>query len=453
MNCKEISRLTVAEASKLIAKKALSPRELVGACLEQIAEHEPAVKAWVTVLGEEALAQAKVAEEEIMKGNYLGPLHGIPYGAKDIYYSKGVRTSAGSKVNPDFIPGGNAAVIDKLGAAGAILLGKTTTTEYAFLWGEQKTRNPWNLEHTPGGSSAGSGAAVAASMAMFALGTQTVGSLLRPSAYNNLTCLKATYGRISRHNVIPCSWSLDHMGAMTKSVEDTAIINEIIFGYDQRDPRSLREETPRLKKMLGKSIKGMVVGVPQDYFMPDDAIVSIRFNEAKAALGELGVTFKKIIMPEMMADAIAAHDVVMCAEAAAYHQEQMQKDDAKYGKYTRSQLQLGMETSAADYLKAQQVRRIFSEEMESLYEGLDVIITPSTRSLPPAGYFTGDPRFSGPFTNAGLPAMTVPAGFDEATGLPVGLQITALHLQEEKIIALGSCYQENTSWHLRRPGL
>lgn len=453
MKAKEIAQLTVAQAARLIAGKAISPKELVAACLQQIEVYEKEVKAWVTVLADEALFQAEKAEQEIMRGRYLGPLHGIPYGAKDIYYTKGVRTGAGSRVNPDFIPKENAAVIDKLEGAGAILLGKTTTTEYAFLWGEQKTRNPWNLEHTPGGSSSGSGAAVAASMAMFALGTQTVGSLLRPSAYNNLTCLKPTYGRISRYNVIPCSWSLDHMGAMTKGVEDTAIINEALFGYDARDPKSLRETTPALRKMLKQDVQGMVVGVPEDFFLPEDAVISRRFSEAQEVLKELGVTFKKIVMPDMMAEAFAAHDIVMCSEAAAYHYEQIETKSDLYGKYTLAQLHLGRETKAADYLKAQQVRSIFKEKMAELYEDVDVIITPSTCSLPPTGYYTGSPLFSGPFTNAGLPAMTVPAGFDAATGLPMGLQISAPHMAEEKIIALGASYQRNTSWHNQRPSL
>lgn len=453
MNEKEIAQLTVAKAAGLIAAKTISPKELVAACLKQIAEHESDVKAWVTILADEAMAQADDAEKEIMQGRYRGSLHGIPYGAKDIYYSRGVRTGAGSRVNPDFVPEENAAVIDKLEAAGAILLGKTATTEYAFLWGEQKTRNPWNLEHTPGGSSSGSGAAVAASMAMFALGTQTVGSLLRPSAYNNLTCLKPTYGRISRYNVIPCSWSLDHMGAMTKSVEDTAIINEELFGYDARDSKSLREATPPLRKMLKQDIKGMVVGVPEDFFLPEDAIISQRFTEAQELLKELGVIFKKIMMPDMMAEAFAAHDVVMCSEAASYHSEQMETKSDKYGKYTLAQLHFGSKTSAVDYLKAQRVRQVFREKMLRLYEQVDVIITPSTCSLPPAGYYTGNPLFSGPFTNAGLPAMTVPAGFDAVTGLPVGLQISAPHLAETKIIALGSSYQGHTSWHRQRPAL
>lgn len=453
MDYKKISELTVAQAAKLIAEKALSPRELVDACLKQIEEHDGKVKAWVSVLGENALTQAEIAEKEIMQGRYRGPLHGIPYGAKDIYYTRDIKTSAGSRVCPDFIPKENAAVIDKLEEAGAIILGKTATTEYAFLWGEQKTRNPWNLEHTPGGSSSGSGAAVAASMAMFALGTQTVGSLLRPSAYNNLTCLKPTYGRISRYNVIPCSWSLDHMGAMTKSVEDTAIINEIIFGYDVRDPKSLRETKPALQKALDADIRGITVGVPENFFVPEDRVIAKRFEEAQAILKDLGVIFKKVTMPDMMAEAFAAHDIVMCSEAATYHCEQMAKWSNKYGRYTLAQLHLGSETKAVDYLKAQQVRSVFKEKMLELYEDVDVVITPATCSLPPVGYYTGNPLFSGPFTNAGLPAMTVPAGFDEVTGLPIGLQITAPHLQEEKIIALGACYQRHTSWHKQRPVL
>lgn len=450
---KRMADLTVAQAAKLIASRQLSPVELVAACLQQIDALEDRVLAWTVVLRKEALAQARRAEQDILQGRYLGPLHGIPYGAKDIYYSKDVCTSAGSEVNPDFVPTANAAAIERLKAAGAILLGKTTTTEYAFLWGRQKTRNPWNLAHTPGGSSAGSGAAVSASMVMFALGTQTVGSLLRPAAYNGLTCLKGTYGRISRYNIIPCSWSLDHAGALTKSVEDTAIINAVLFGHDPRDPRSLPLPSPNLMSALQREITGMVVGVPTGFFTPEDAVIDSRFVEAQAVLRRLGVVFKEVAMPDMMEEAFAAQDVVMCAEAAAYHQSNMKKAIDKYCDYTRTQLQIGQEISAVDYLNAQRARRIFAEKMLAMYDGVDVVITPSTCTLPPTGYFTGNPRFSSPFTNAGLPAMTVPCGFDEATGLPVGLQITAPPLAEEKIIAVGAQYQQHTLWHQKRPVL
>ena len=450
---KKIADLTVAQAATLIESRQLSPVELVSACLERIDAQEEQVMAWTVVLREAALGQAKRAEQDILQGRYLGLLHGIPYGAKDIYYSKGVRTAAGSEVNPNFVPTENAAVIERLEAAGAILLGKTTTTEYAFLWGRQKTRNPWNLAHTPGGSSAGSGAAVSASMVMFALGTQTVGSLLRPAAYNGLTCLKGTYGRISRYNIIPCSWSLDHAGALTKSVEDTAIINEVLFGSDVRDSRSLPLPPPNLTGALKREIAGMVVGVPTNFFAPEDAVISENFAETQMVLQKLGVVFKEVAMPDMIEEAFAAQDVVMCAEAAAYHQTNMQKAIDKYCDYTRTQLQIGTEISAVDYLKAQRVRRVFAEKMLAMYDGVDAVITPSTCTLPPKGYFTGNPRFSSPFTNAGLPAMTVPSGFDETSGLPVGLQITAPPLAEEKIIAIGARYQQHTRWHHKRPVL
>lgn len=445
--------LTIAEAAALIQKKELSPVEVVKACLAQIEHVEEKVMAWVTVLNEKALEEAKKAESEIIKGQYKGALHGIPYGAKDIIYTKGVRTTAGSKVNPNFVPAEDAMVIQKLKSAGAILLGKTTTTEYAFLWGEQKTRNPWNLAHTPGGSSSGSGAAVAASMAMFTLGTQTVGSLIRPAAYNGLTCMKGTYGRVSRYGVIPASWSLDHVGALTKTVEDSAIVNMIISGYDANDKKSLKIAVPDYRKSMQKSVEGMVVGIPEEFFITKDSAIEMAMLKAKSELERMGMTLKKIMLPDMMEEAFAASDIVMCTEAASYHAEKFAKFPDRFGDYIRSQLKVGGRIPAVDYLQAQKIRAVFKEKMSELFSEIDVLVVPATKTLPPKGQFTGDPAFNGPFTNSGLPVLTVPVGFDLETHLPIGMQIVAPHLEEERILAVGAAYQQRTTWHKMHPAM
>jgi aspartyl-tRNA(Asn)/glutamyl-tRNA(Gln) amidotransferase subunit A len=449
----EIPFLTIAEAAELIKTKQLSPVELTKACLDRIALVDNKVFAWVTVLSDEALKKAQIAETKIMKGEYLGPLHGIPYGAKDIIYTANIRTGAGSDVQPDFIPQTDATVIRKLDDAGAILLGKTATTEYAFLWGKQKTRNPWNLAHTPGGSSSGSGAAVSASTAMFSLGTQTVGSLLRPSAYNALTCLKATYGRVSRYGVIPASWSLDHVGALTKSVEDTAIINEAINGYDPHDPSSLNENVPKYCAALNNTVKGMVVGIPDSFFIAEDKCINEAIDRAILVLKDFGIKFKSVKMPDLLNEAFAAADIVMRAEAAAYHKEKFAQVPEKFGSYIRGEIQLGMATTAVDYIQAQRVRTVFRSEMRKLFNEVDVILTPTTITLPPKGYFTGSPAFNGPFTNSGLPAMTIPVGFDSATNLPIGMQLAGPELGEDRLISLGNQYQRSTNWHQQRPAI
>jgi aspartyl-tRNA(Asn)/glutamyl-tRNA(Gln) amidotransferase subunit A len=451
MTNNELHNLTLAEASELIRTKTISPVDLTISYLQRIELLDPQVQAWVTVIHEEAIDTAKKLEEKMMKGDYLGPLHGIPYGAKDIFYTANIRTSAGSKVHPDFVPSENATVINKLQSSGAVLLGKTTTTEYAFRGGEPKTRNPWNLDHTPGGSSTGSAAAMAASMASFTLGTQTVGSMLRPAAFNSLTCLKSTYGRVSRYGVIPSSWSLDHVGAFTRTVEDTAIVLEAIAGYDWRDPSSLATDVPRYTAALEKRIKGTVIGIPTSFFHAKEQIITTAVENAIKVFEEHGVQFKWIDMPSCWKEAQASHEIVRRVEAASYHQEKFEEVPERFGPFIREQLEIGNLTSAVDYLRAQRIRTVFINEMMRLFDEVDAIVTPSSLTLPPMGLSTGDPIFNAPFSNAGLPSMSIPVGFDSATGLPIGMQLAAPLLNENLLISLGHQYQKVTDWHIKRP--
>jgi Asp-tRNAAsn/Glu-tRNAGln amidotransferase A subunit and related amidases len=453
MRTDELRYLTIAEAAELIGGKKLSPVELTEACLARIDSLDDKVQAWVTVVGDAALEAAREAEQEIAAGKYRGPLHGIPYAVKDIIYTAGIRTTGGSKVDPEFVPAANAAIIDQLAAAGAILLGKTTTTEFAFWGGAPATRNPWNLEHTPGGSSAGSAAAVAASMALFSLGTQTIGSLLRPAAYNGLTCLKATYGRVSRYGVIPAAWSLDHVGALTTTVEDTALVLEAIAGHDPRDPASLPGMVPRYSHCLDSEISGTVIGIPSAFFQAEEPSITLTMEEAGKVLGDLGVRVRPIDLPVCWDEAAASLTVVMRAEAAAYHYDKFVAAPEKFGPYIREQLRMGSLIPAVDYLRAQRIRTLFREEMLKLFNTVDVIVTPTTPTVAPLGFNTGSPAFNGPFTNAGLPAITVPIGFDAPTGLPIGMQLAGPPLAEELLLALAHNFQKSTDWHDQRPKL
>lgn len=442
--------MTIAEVATLIAAKQISPVELTRLCLERIERHEPKVKAWVTVAAEEAMSAALEAERLQMKDELRGPLHGIPYGVKDIICTAGIRTSGGSNVNGDYVPNYDAAVIERLNAAGAVMLGKTTTTEYAYQGGEPPTRNPWKLDHTPGGSSSGSAAAVAAGMAMFALGTQTFGSLLRPAAYNGLTCMKPTFGRISRYGVFTASWSLDHIGAFTRSVEDTALVLGALSGEDHRDASTLPGGAPELLGALERDIGGMVVGIPEQdgFFQTESPVLWAAMEEAAEVLREAGAKIVTIKLPECIDEAVAAHRMTMRAEGAAYHREQYNKTPDRYGPAMREQLELGFRLSAVDYLQAQRVRTVFRDEMIGLFNSVDALLTPATPTLALPGYKTGSPMFNGPFTNTGLPAMALPAGRDVATGLPIGIQIAAPPLREDVLITLASRYQKATAWHL-----
>ena len=448
-----IETLTLKKAAELIRSREMSPVELVQAYLNRIEQVEDRVKAWVTLVPEQALAQARQAEHEILHNQYRGPLHGIPYGAKDIIHTVGIRTSGGSQVEPDYVPAENAAIINKLLDAGAILLGKTTTTEFAFLGGEPATRNPWNLAHTPGGSSSGSAAAVSASMAMFALGTQTIGSLLRPASFNGLTCLKSTYGLVSRRGVIPASWSLDHLGAFTHTVEDTAMVLSAIAGYDPLDPSSLSVEVPSYADSLGAVLKGKTIGLPTSFFLAEDPVITQAVEQAVKVLKEMGFQVRSVDLPACLTEAIASLQIVMRSEAASYHQTQYSEAPEKFGLYIRAQIALGRQTLAVDYLQAQRIRTVFRNEMLKMLETVDILLTPSTPTLAPIGYATGNPVFNGPFTNAGLPAMTVPVGFDASTGLPVGMQLVGSLLAEPLLLAAGAQYQAVTDWHDQRPDL
>ncbi len=449
-----VETLTLTQASALIRTKAVSPVELTAAYLERIELLDGQVKAWVCVVAEQALATARRLEDALMRGEYLGPLHGIPYGAKDLFYTAGLPTTAGSQVRPDFVPKDNATVIERLEAAGAVLLGKTTMTEYAFRGGAPATRNPWNLNHTPGGSSSGSAAGLAASMALFTLGTQTLGSLLRPAAYNGLTCLKATYGRISRHGVIPASWSLDHVGALTRTAEDSALVLEAMAGYDQQDPTSLNEPAPRYVARLSQPLKGRVAGVPTSFFEPQEEAVAQAQQAALGVLQDLGLQLVPVDLPACLPESLAAHVLVMQAEAAAYHQERFLAAPGKFGPHLRQQLALGCLTPAVDYLRAQRIRHVFKAEFMKLFAEVDVIVTPTTPTVAPAGLAnTGDPAFNGPFTNIGLPAMTVPIGFETKANLPIGMQLASAPEAEDLLLAIGHQYQLATDWHARRPRL
>ncbi|WP_413407638.1 amidase [Paenibacillus amylolyticus] len=453
MITKPLNELTIAEAATLIKNKLISPVELTKSYLDRIEKVEPAVQAFVTVTAEQALQAARESEEKLMNGEYLGPLHGIPYGAKDIIHTAGIRTSAGSSTFPDFVPGTNATVINKLQAAGAILLGKTTTTEYAFQGGEPPTRNPWNLEHTPGGSSSGSAAAVAAGMASFTLGTQTFGSLLRPAAYNGLTCMKPTYGRVSRNGVITASWSLDHIGAFTRSAQDNAIVLEAMAGQDELDPFTLPHGKPDLTNALEHPISEMVIGLPSNFFQTDEPAILLAVESAIAVLEKLGMQWKKVDLPSYMGETIAAHRTVMRAEAAAFHQERFAEASDRYGHTMREQLELGYQTSAVDYLQAQRIRTIFRSEMMMLFDEVDVLLTPSTPYVAPHGYKTGSPIFNGPFTNTGLPSITVPIGFDTTSGkqLPIGMQLAGPLMREDRLLSITHHYQQATNWHQLTP--
>lgn len=453
----DLVELTAVEALELMEARQLSPVELVQACLDEIEAGDARLQAWVMVAGEEALAAAREAEKAIMRGEPGGPLRGIPFGVKDVIDVAGVATRAGSKA---FFrePAEDAVVVRRLKEAGAIFLGKTTTAELAYF-DPPPTRNPWNPAHTPGGSSSGSAAAVAARMVPVSLGTQTAGSLVRPAAFCGITTLKGTYGLVSRAGVVPSSWTLDHVGAFTRSAADQALVFPVLCGEAKARaafPQGLlpcRVSTPaRLGEGAVEWIKGQVLGVPDRFFYDVHPAVGSAFDEALRIFRDMGARVERVRLPSSFEAAQSALYVILRAETAAYHKDTFRRSGHLMGPNMRRMLTAAHMIPAVAYERAQQLRRVYIHEMKEVLRGVAALLTPSTPAPAPEGLgSTGSPVFNGPFTLAGFPVIGFPAGFASETGLPVGVQAAAVPFAEGRLLALAAAFQEVTRWHRARP--
>jgi aspartyl-tRNA(Asn)/glutamyl-tRNA(Gln) amidotransferase subunit A len=426
--------LTLSEASRRIHSNALSPSELLASLLHRIDALEPHLAAWVRIDREGAMATAETYSKEAAEGRLRGPLHGIPVGVKDIFYTQGMPTEAGSKLLAGFVPHFDATAVAKLRAAGAILLGKTETTEFA-CFDPAPTRNPWNPEHTPGGSSSGSAAAVSSGMCPAALGSQTGGSVIRPAAYCAVIGLKPTYGRISRYGVYPVSWCLDHVGVFTRTVEDAAILLEVLAGHDPRDPTSSTLPVPPYTRALSR-ISPPRVGLLKEFFT-ENASEEVRQNVAETAeaLRNAGAQVVETKLPKSFSAVHAAHRILMITEAAAVHKEAFQTRMMEYRPNLRRMLASGLLVSASTYLKAQQIRSNFIREVAEAFDGFDCLLTPATPTPAPKGLTsTGDPAFNSPWSFCGFPSLTVPSGLS-SDGLPVGIQLVGRPFDEERLLS------------------
>ncbi|MBI3300457.1 MAG: amidase, partial [Deltaproteobacteria bacterium] len=354
---------TMAEAAARIRQGSLSPVDLVGSCLRRIDELEPQLKAWVTIDRDAALAEARRCEEERSQGKFRGLLHGIPVGIKDIYYTAGIKTTAGSPLLADFVPQYDATAVACLKQAGAVILGKAVTTEFAAL-DPAATRNPWNLEHTPGGSSSGSAAAVAARMCPAALGSQTGGSTIRPAAYCGIVGLKPTYGRISCYGVIPVAESLDHVGILTRTVTDAALLLQVLAGHDPQDPNSSQISVPDYSQVLGNLARPPRIGFVQGFFL-DRATEEARVHTQATAerLARAGAQVEEVRLPESFAPVPDALMAMVCVEAAAYHEDSFRKQRDQYGPKLCEILDRGLAISGVEYVHTRQVQRQFRRDM------------------------------------------------------------------------------------------
>ena len=456
--------LTIREAGELMRRQELSPVELTRAFLDRIEAIDGRLHAYITLLKDESMATARSAEAEILRGNYRGPLHGIPIALKDLYDTAGIRTTAGSKVDKDRVPTVDATTTARLKAAGCVLLGKLGMHEFALGGPDPTTgftppRNPWNLDYIPGGSSSGSGAAVASGLCMGALGSCTGGSIRGPASLCGIVGLKATYGRVSRFGVVTLSWSQDHCGPMTWTVEDTAYMLQAIAGHDPGDPTSSTAPVPDYSLALREDIKGLTIGVPRHFFFAPHPTVNPEVlsivEKGLQELQKLGANLEEVTVPSLAYER-GANSVIMLCEAFAFHEKNLQTRPQDFGDMVRPRFRIGGLLSASDYLQAQRCRQLIKKDFAEAMRRVDVLVTP-TMTQPaatfvdydPAGTMKG-PSFTGPFNLAGLPAISVPAGFT-GNGLPVGMQIVGKPFDEPTVLRTAYTYQQHARWFERRP--
>lgn len=465
MSSDELYYLNIEETSDLISKRQISPVELVTCHLERISDTDERLNSFVTLLAEQSLIIASEAEQAIISGNYIGPMHGIPVGLKDLYFTKDIRTTMGSTIYEDFIPSYDATVTKRLKNAGAIILGKLQMHEFALGATSENphygpARNPWNIECMTGGSSGGSASAVASGQCMAALGTDTGGSIRIPAALCGIVGFKPTFGRVDRHGVYPLCWSLDTVGPMTRTVCDAAIMFDSIVNSGNTNKIG-RDYTRELKS----SIKGLRIGIPKEYFFDvvDDEVKEGVLDVADVLKG-LGALIVDISIPALD-HSFAISTAIMMAESASLHIENLRNNAEDIGDDVRSRLELGTLMPALDYIKSQRSRTSFNRQLDRAFSDVDVILAPSTPIGAP--FFSQStvlingkeestlfllPRLTRPFNISGSPTISVPCGFT-SSGMPIGVQLAGRIFDEPTVLNVAYLYEQATQWHTMRPKL
>jgi aspartyl-tRNA(Asn)/glutamyl-tRNA(Gln) amidotransferase subunit A len=459
----DLTGLSIWDASELLRARKVSPVDLANACLARIERLNPILNAFITVTGEQALADAKAAEREIAKGKGRGRLHGIPIGLKDLFDTAGVRTTAGSAIFADRVPSQDAEVVRRLKAAGAIIIGKLNMHEFAYGDTSAQShfgpvRNPWNREHVPGGSSGGSAAAVAAGLCYGALGSDTGGSIRQPAAYCGIVGLKPTYGLVSTRGVVPLSWSLDHVGPMCRTVADAAVLLQPIAGYDPRDTNSVDAGVPDYAKALRQNVSTLRLGIPRAVFYETlDPEIEHAVNEALQMLRRLTASTRDVELPAYKTLPVGG------AEAYAFHAQYVTKTPQLYQPPTRRRLELASAVTTAAYIEGRRELDRLRRAVTAVFSTVDLLVTPTTPILPitveeavnnpyipPPGGVAPSLRNTQPFDIYGLPSISIPCGFSRS-GLPIGLEISGPRLGEPMVIALARAYEQATEWHRRTP--
>ena len=454
-----IAYSTIRELGARYRKRELSPVEVTRVLLARIEKLDPTLHAFVTLTADRALADARAAEELLRRGDDR-PLLGIPVAHKDIYCTRGIRTTGGSALLADWIPEVESTCGRRWQDAGTVLLGKLITHEFAMglQWPGHRfppARNPWNVGHIPGGSSSGSGAALAAGLVHGATGSDTGGSIRGPAAFSGIVGLKPTYGRSSRAGVLTLSWTLDHTGPMARTVEDCALLMQPLAGHDPLDPASSRAPVDDYAAALGRDVRGVRVGVVRNYFFEGiDPEVERAFEEAMATLRRLGADVRDVQIPSLK----ATHSflLILLAEAYAYHERDLREHPELYGDVLRERFQAGALVTGAEYVQAQRIRSEICRETAEVLQAVDVLATPTTPR--PATSFTQahDPDFGFPRSNmppfniTGSPTLALPCGFS-SSGLPLSLQLAGRPFEEATVLRMGHAFERATTWHTRRP--
>jgi aspartyl-tRNA(Asn)/glutamyl-tRNA(Gln) amidotransferase subunit A len=460
----ELTSLTLKQASDLLRSRAASPVDLVEACLKRTEKLNPLLNAFITVTGEQALRDAREMEAEQKRGRWRGPLHGVPIGLKDNIDTVGIRTTGASELFRDRVPSEDAEVARRLKNAGAILLGKLNLVEFAYGGNSASTaygtvRNPWALDRSPGGSSSGPAAAVAAGLCYGSLGTDTAGSIRGPASNCGIVGLKPSYGRVSLRGVIPLSWTLDHVGPITRTVEDTALMLNVIAGYDALDPTTAEAPVPDYTRALRLPVAKLRLGRPAGFFDNLHPEVAKSVEAALDVLRRLTSGIRDVQLP-----ASGNPAQVWGPEAYLYHKQWITETPEKYQPATRRSLEGSADAKAEVYVQARRQVDLLRRDIRKVFAQVDLLIVPT--SVNPPGRIAeagagGAPTAPGagpgrnnnaPFDVFGLPAISVPCGFT-ADSLPVGIQIVGAPFAESTVLALAHRYEQSTEWHKKRPPL
>lgn len=456
----------ITEIAELLFSKKLSPVELTTAMLQRIGQLDNRLKSYATIMADHAMDAARKAEQEIADGNYRGSLHGVPIAVKDLCFTKGVRTMGGAKVLQNHVPDYDSTVVERLEAAGAVLLGKLNLTEGAMGGYHPEFDipiNPWNPDRWTGSSSSGSGVATAAGLCSGSIGSDTGGSIRFPSAACGIVGIKPTWGRVSRYGVLALAESMDHVGPMTRSVADAGIILEAIAGFDPNDPTSLPNPVPAMLEGIDKSIKGVRIGFDENYATKDvDTELAEAVQTGVKVLEELGTEIVAVQLPDMD-EYVLAWPTICSAEAVAAHAATYPSQRDSYGPWFQGWLDMGAGVTGTGYAEANNLRAECTGHLRRVFQDIDVLVCPSM-SAPPhkvtpellygaketrAARFQ---RFTAPFDYNGVPTLSVPCGMNNE-GLPLSIQFVGKHLSEPLLCQVGHAYESATSWHNMHPDI